>query len=142
MADDADFLWSGEIVPFNSSPLSKVNIEQSAVGAALKLVEEQGAQDVYLKLKRMEAALKAAIAAVNPIAFESFGQSFQGETSGSVEGARVSISYPEKWEYGAEVAEVEARHKLEMEAVKAKERADGTAKKIPGRGVLTITLNP
>jgi hypothetical protein len=63
-----------------------------------------------------------------------------GGTSGEYLGNKIAISYPVVTTYSPAVAALKAQHKLELEALQAKERAEGLTSEESGAGRITVTL--
>lgn len=122
--------------------VGKSDLEQRATQLAMTALDTHDAADVYLALKQAEHVVKTALEAVKPHAFDGYGRHLSGGTSGDYIGNRVAISYPIEVTYTEAVAAMMAQHKKELDALKAKERAEGLTTEASGKGRITITLKP
>jgi hypothetical protein len=118
----------------------KGELEQRAVRLVTTALEAHDAADVYLALKQIEHVVKTALDTAKRPAFDGFGRHLTGGTSGEYLGNKIAISYPVVTTYSPAVAALKAQHKLELEALQAKERAEGLTSEESGAGRITVTL--
>lgn len=104
------------------------------------MLEVRPAGELYVYAKQMEEAAAAIITKLKESAFNDMATRFEGETGGKVLGHEVKLSYPEKWMFSQSVVELERQQKLELDALKASEKASGAAKKESQGGRITVTL--
>lgn len=126
------------IIPLKS--MSKTEIEHSVRNWLQMVIVSNDPPEAYVHLKQMEEAVKKGIEILKEQAFNATGDRFRGQMSGTILGHQVKLSYPEKWQYSVAVKRLELQQKLVMDALKAKERAEGIATKEPGKGIIAITL--
>lgn len=119
---------------------SKAEIEEKVRCYINDHLESMDSAMLYVHLKELEYAVKTAIEALKDQAFDSAGQYLEGATSGKVNGHSIAISYPNEWHYTKAVEALKERQKKELAKYQAEERESGTAKQLPGKGRITITL--
>lgn len=126
------------IIPLKS--MGRAEIEYSVREWLENLLKANDPPEAYVHLKQMEEAVKKGIEILKEEAFNATANRFRGSMSGEILGHQVRFTYPEKWEYSVAVKRLELQQKLDMDALKAEERAKGIAVKQPGKGVISITL--
>ena len=126
------------IIPLRS--LGKAEIENITRDWLIRRLVIYPTEEMYVFLKQMEQSVKSAIEILKERAFNATGDKFKGVMSGEILGHSVRLSYPEKYEYSVAVKRLELQQKLEMDALKAKERASGEATKQPGKGIITVSI--
>ena len=95
---------------------------------------------LYVYLKQMEFAVKTGIEHLKEQAFDSLGQQLGGLSSGKFLGHDVVISYPGEWNYSPAVDSLKERHKKELGGLQEQERQMGMARRVHGKGRITVTL--
>lgn len=121
--------------------LSKREIDERAEFFVNDQLEVTDAGTLYVYVKQMEELVDVLKAKLQSSAFDSIGVQLGGEHAGKFLGHDVKISYRKDWLYSRAVADLKSQQKLQMEALQAKEKAEGIAT-LPddGKGILTVTL--
>ena len=126
------------IIPLRS--LGKAEIENITRDWLIQRLAVYPTEEMYVFLKQMEQSVKSAIEILKERAFNATGDKFRGEKSGEILGHNVKLTYPSRWIYSPAVKELEAQQKLDVDALKAQERAGGLAIKEDGKGIITVTI--
>ena len=126
------------IIPLKS--MTKQEIEDRTKIWLVEKLSQYETPEMYVHLKQMEEAIKKAIEIIKEQAFNATATRYRGVNGGEVLGHKVKLTWPEKYEYSVAVKRLELQQKLEMDALKAQERADGIATKHPTKGVISVTI--
>jgi len=120
--------------------LSKQEIDLRTEDFLNSALENHTPDELYVFSKQLETAADYIIGKLKVVAFEAIANRFVGAMTGSILGHGVRLSYPERWKFSGAVDDLVKQQKLELDALKAKEKADGLAHKEPGSGIITVTI--
>jgi hypothetical protein len=119
---------------------SKIEIEEAVRAFIERHLEHTDSGTLYLFVKQIEYAVKIALEALKEGAFDSIGRQLDGLISGKVGGHTVVISYPYEWQYSPAVDELKEQQKQDLSELQDREKVEGVAKQVPGKGRIVVTL--
>jgi|GEM_PF-2589439 len=119
---------------------SKTEIEDLVQRFIEEGLEFTDSGSLFLLLKQLKYAAEHGIEQLKEHAFNALGEQLGGLQSGDVMGHEVLISYPREWHYSPAVDDLKEQQRQTLVALQDREKEEGVAKQMPGRGRITITL--
>jgi hypothetical protein len=128
------------LIAFPDQTLSKTQIEAFIEGWLNDRLIEEDPAPLYVKIKQIEAAVKAALDRLNAQAFEDAGMKFGGLSAGTIAGQKVELTYPKKWIYSEKIFALEEEQKTALDIAKKREQIDGIAHQEPQKGIMRVSI--
>lgn len=125
---------------FPASAMGKGEIETRTVGMLSTVLSTMSPTQAYLALKQVEHAVKFALGELKEPAIEEVQT--LGAKRMEVSGHKLELKDTTSIDYGLRVRDAEARHKLEIDVLKAQATADGVVTKTITGTTIAVTLKP
>lgn len=119
---------------------SKAEIERATQDFIHESLEEMDSGTLFVLLKQMKYAAEHGIEQLKEQAFNSIGDWLGGLSTGEMLGHGVAICYPKEWHYSSAVDELKEQQKEELSRLQDREKREGVAKQMMGKGRLTVSL--
>jgi hypothetical protein len=130
----------GEVQVLRFRSLNKAEIEVEVQRFIETGLEQSDSGTLYVFMKQLEYAIKTSIEHLKDGAFNSLGEHLGGLSSGRFLGHDVSISYPSEWHYSQAVETLKETQKKELTQLQDQEKQNNTARRVQGKGRITVTL--